>query len=176
MAVPQSALVVLAPAAEAAVGKFREAHDPSATEGMPAHITLLYPFKPPGEIDAAVLDRLRQCFAAFAPFHYSLAVTRRFPDVLYLAPEPDHPFRRLTLAVWQLFPETPPYGGRHANVVPHLTLAQLADGHRLDEVAAEFERASRQALPIRAMASEVALMDNSRGRWQVNYTFRLCRE
>jgi hypothetical protein len=115
----ESALVVLVPEAEALVKPFRDRYDPSAAAGMPAHITLLYPFKSPDELDDAVLADLRHCFARFAPIRYALASTRRFPvDVLYLAPEPDEPFRRLTLAIWERYPDTPPYGGKWPDIIP----------------------------------------------------------
>ena len=42
----ESALVVLVPEAEAIVGRLRQRYDPSAAVGMPAHITLNYPFLP----------------------------------------------------------------------------------------------------------------------------------
>jgi len=77
---------------------------------MPAHITLLYPFKPPDEIGDSVIEKLNQCFAGFRASDFTLATIRRFPGgVLYLAPEPDESFRRLTMAVWDCYPETPPY-------------------------------------------------------------------
>jgi 2'-5' RNA ligase superfamily len=174
----ESALVFLVPEAEALVGPFRERHDPSAAAGMPAHITLLYPFKPAGEIDASVLDGLRQCFAAFAPFPFALAETRRFvaPDaVLYLAPEPAEAIRALTLAIWQRWPETPPYRGRYADIIPHLCVAQVADLQQLDAVARRFAPKAAAMLPIRAMAAEVTLMDTESERWRIRTTFGLGR-
>jgi 2'-5' RNA ligase len=174
--VTESALVFLVPEAEALVGPFRDRHDPAAAAGMPAHITLLYPFKPPEEIDATVLAGLRQCFAAFAPFPFALAQTRRFetPDaVLYLAPEPAEAFRALTLAIWRRWPERPPYGGRHADVIPHLCVAQVADLQQLDAIALRFAPKAAAVLPIRALASEVALMDTRSGRWQIRTTISL---
>lgn len=169
-----SALVVLVPEAEVLVKPFRDTYDPSAAAGMPAHITLLYPFKPSDEVDETVIDNLRGCFVRFGPFRFSLDETRRFPvEVLYLAPVPDGDFRRMTEAIWERYPETPPYGGKFANVIPHLTVAQLDDEWRLDRVADDFARASRGTLPIHATATEVALMDNRSGRWQVRATLRL---
>lgn len=107
----ESALVVLVPDAEVLVKPFRDKHDPAAAIGVPAHVTLLYPFIAPNEISLAVLDDLRQCLERFLPFDFSFAETRRFPGVLYLAPEPDEPFRELTLAIWNCYPETPPLRG-----------------------------------------------------------------
>ena len=60
----ESALVILVPEAEALVGSFRDLHDAGAAVGVPAHITVLYPFKPPDEIDEAVLERLRHLILA----------------------------------------------------------------------------------------------------------------
>ena len=54
----ESALVVLVPAAEVVVKSFRDKYDSSAADGCPAHVTLLYPFKPPDEITKGDLDNL----------------------------------------------------------------------------------------------------------------------
>jgi hypothetical protein len=170
----ESALVVLVPEAETLVKPFRDRYDPSAALGVPAHVTLLYPFKPPDEIGSAVLDKLCHCFARFAPFQFALASIRRFPaEVLYLAPEPDEPFRRLTSAISDWYPETPPYGGKWPDIVPHLSVARLTDEEKLDRIADEFAKASLGVLPIRGTAEEVALMDNRPGRWQVRATLCL---
>jgi 2'-5' RNA ligase len=170
----ESALVVLVPEAEALARPFRDKYEPSAAAGVPAHITLLYPFKAPDEIDDIIVGKLRDCFARFQPIQFALGRTHRFPvEVLYLAPEPDEPFRQLTLAIWKLFPEAPPYRGNWPDIVPHLSLARIADEQRLDAIADAFAEASRGRLPIRATASEVALMDNRSGRWQVRTLFSL---
>jgi hypothetical protein len=50
-AAQESALVVLVPAAEALVGVFRALYDPAVRVGVPAHITVLYPFVPTDKID-----------------------------------------------------------------------------------------------------------------------------
>jgi 2'-5' RNA ligase len=174
--VSPSALVLLVREAEALVQPWRALHDPAAAAGMPAHITLLYPFLPPEAIDASVLDGLRQCFAAFAPFPFALAAIRRFagPEaVLYLAPQPAAPLRALTAAIWRRHPETPPYGGRHAEIVPHLSVARVAERQQLDAIAERFAPAAAAMLPIRAMASEVALMETRSGRWRVRTMQRL---
>ena len=52
-------------------------------------------------------------------------------------------------------------------MVPHLTVAQLADERQIEPVAAEFAQAAAGKLPICATASEIALMDTQAGSWQV---------
>ncbi|WP_119421087.1 2'-5' RNA ligase family protein [Desertibaculum subflavum] len=170
----ESALVILVPEAEPLVGSFRARHDPSAAEGVPAHVTLLYPFAAPDQIDATALDALRALFAPIMPFDFALTAARRLGDsVLYLAPEPAEPFRQLTFAIWHRFPKTPPYGAQHADIAPHLTVAQIADAATLNRVAAGFADAAHERLPIEASATEVSLLDNRTGRWQTNTTFPL---
>jgi 2'-5' RNA ligase len=165
----ESSLMIVVPEAEGLVKPFREKYDPSAAVGVPAHITLLYPFKSPTEINAIVLDNLNKCFARFPPFAFSLAETRRFGvQTLYLAPEPDEPFRQLTMAIWACHPETPPYGGRYSDVVPHLSVAdQCRNERQLECIAVEFAAASLGELPIGARAAEVTLMDTTSGRWEI---------
>lgn len=170
----ESALVVLVPEAERLVKPFRDKYDPSAARGMPAHITVLYPFKTPQELSVATVTTLQDLFARHAAFTFSLAQLRRFPDILYLAPVPDGPFKELTRVVVKRFPETPPYGGVFGEIIPHLTVAQ-ADPRQLETIVAEFERAAQGQLPVRASMAEVTLMANEDGRWQVRAALRLGR-
>jgi 2'-5' RNA ligase len=169
----ESALVVLVPEAEAVAGPCRALYDPSAARGVPAHITVLYPFKPPEAMTAADLDALRQLFARFPAFEFALTEVRRFPNVLYLAPEPVAPFQALTKAVGLLHPEYPPYEGEFDEIIPHLTLAYADNPERLEEIAEQFDQSCLRELPVEARASAVVLMDDRTGTWQVRETFPL---
>jgi 2'-5' RNA ligase len=173
----ESTLAILVPEAEVLVRSFRDRYDPAAKTGMPAHITLLYPFKSPNEIDGLVLDTLSHCFSRFQPFRFSLTTIKQLPgQTLFLAPAPEDPFRELTVGVWGCYPESPPYRGRYSTVVPHLTIADRMAEQRLAEVAREFEEVSQGYLPIQTEAREVALMDSRSGRWEINTTFKLGQE
>jgi hypothetical protein len=174
MSMTESALVILVPEAEPLVRPFRDRFDPSAALGVPAHITLLYPFIAPEKIGADTLDAIAACFSGFAPIAFSLTEVRRFPtETLYLAPAPDEPLRKLTMAIWDRFPDTPPYGGVWPDIVPHLSLGRFADADELERVADEFTWASETALPIRAHASTAVLLVNTTGRWVTGPTFKL---
>lgn len=176
MPAPESTLVILVPEAEELVSPFRDRYDPAAAVGVPAHVTLIYPFKPPDELRPPVIDGLRQCFAGFPAFDFVLARLQRFPQVLYLAPEPAEPFREVTKAIWKRHPETPPYGGLYPDIVPHLTLAdRIESDATLDRIETEVIEAARNRLPVRARAAEVALLENRTGRWQTLLTLSLGR-
>lgn len=167
----ESALIVPAPEAEPLVGAWRERYDDSARTGVPAHLTLLYPFLPPEEIGAPDVHRLAALFAAATATPYRLTAVRRFSrGVLYLAPEPETFFRELTNRIWALYPHRPPYGGVFPDVIPHLTVAQSPDHALLDRV----ETAVAAGLPISAYAGEAWLMQQGEDdRWRAGHRFPL---
>jgi 2'-5' RNA ligase len=169
----ESALVVLVPEAEPLVSRMREMHDPLTSRELPAHITLLYPFKDPDTIDETVLRSLTHYFRTFARFRFSLTRTGNFPGVLYLLPEPSEPFLRLTESLGKLYPEHPPYGGVHANLIPHLTVAEMAEPDQLEEITTAFRRDCGGLLPVEASVSEVWLMVEREGCWSQAYRFQL---
>jgi 2'-5' RNA ligase len=155
IAVPESALLVPVPAAEHLVHEHRLALDPVAPLGVPAHITLLYPFVPPAALDDDVQRSIAELVAGFAPFDFELRDVRRFESgVVYLAPEPVGPYTDLTAAFIRRWPEYLPYGGEFDTVVPHLTVAKL-NGAPVAALEAEL----RPGLPVSARATEVWLME-----------------
>lgn len=170
----ESALVVLVPEAEPLVSPYRERFDASAAAGLGAHITLLYPFVEPEKIGESDLDSLAECFRGFSPIAFSLTKIRQFfAQTLYLAPDPDEPFRQLTMAIWRRFPDQPPYGGAWPDIVPHLSIGRFGDQAAMDQVAADLATALEQAPPIRARAGTVALIENTAGRWIARHTYTL---
>lgn len=172
---PRSALVVLVPEAENLVARFRAAHDPVAAAGIPAHVTVLFPFVSPAQIDDRVLNRLRACLRAHQPFDFVLDRIKQLPGVIGLAPEPDDPFRSLTSAVWAAFPECPPYEGKHSDIVPHLTIGSATNERVLESITQDLAAMAERFLPIPVRATKVALMDNGQGPWAITMTFDLGR-
>jgi 2'-5' RNA ligase len=167
----ESALAVNVPEAEKYVAPMRDRFDPSARRGAPAHITLLYPFAQPAEIGRSTLRALAAIFSAAQSFAFHLAAFGRFADTLYLTPEPARAFADLTRRIVERFPRYPPYGGRFAAVVPHLTVARGS----ADELAI-VERRLSETLPvtgIQAYCQEVVLIENSSGRWLSMHAFPL---
>jgi 2'-5' RNA ligase len=132
-----SAVVVNVPAAEPVVGSYRARLDAAASWGVPAHVTVLYPFLSPSEIDDDVLAALGRAVRTVPRFRAVWSRTAWFDQrVLWVAPEPAAAFQALTAAVVREFPEYLPFGGQYDVVVPHLTvgndvpLADLLDAER----------------------------------------------
>ena len=160
----QSVLLVEVPEAEPAVARHRGRLDANAPLGIPAHVTVLFPFMPPEVIGPPVLGDLGRLFAGVRRFRFELARTGWFgEEVLWLAPRDSAPFRSLTQCVYEAFPAFPPFEGRHADVIPHLT---IGSGHPVKDMRAA-EKSLQEHLPIEACAAAVTLMteQSSGGQW-----------
>lgn len=157
-------MVVPVPAAEPVVSRHRQAFDVAAGWGVPAHVTVVYPFAPPAAIDSTTMDRLRSALASVPRFRATCATTGWFgDDVLWLAPEPAEMFQALTDAVTRAFPEYPPYEGVFDEVVPHLTVGHTATTDQLVEI----ERHVLPQLPIHleVTAAELWCGSPTTGGW-----------
>ncbi len=162
------------PEAEEAVAGLRDRLDRAATLGVPAHVTILYPFVPPAVMSSDVLDAVAAAVASVRAFDCVLARTSWFGrDVLWLAPEPDEPFRALTRAAHAAFPRYPPFGGIYPDVVPHLTIGDRPVGgpRALDAAEADVT----PALPVRVHVTHAWLMTGSQAvaSWRIAARFPL---
>lgn len=165
----ESGLIIPVPEAEPVVGPHRLDLDSSAAWGVPAHVTVLYPFIPPEHLDEETNAALAHLFSDVAVFEFALASIGWFrTDVVYAVPDPDEPFRELTRLVATRWPDHPPYGGEHGEPTPHLTIGD--DGSHGDLTAAG--RAVASHLPIRCVAREVWLMSgNAESGWARDAAF-----
>lgn len=163
-------LIVPVPVAEATIRPSQAEYVPVWAEGMPAHVTLLFPFPRLDQLDAAGRADLTALFAATPSIRVTFSEVGQFPpDVVYLAPEPRDWFVVVTEALSHRFGLLP-YGGIHPTIVPHLTVARHPDPAVLTEIAASLVK----HLPIRADVREVWLMEEAAdGHWNRAATFLL---
>ncbi len=168
---PKSAVVIEVPEVEPVVSHWRRELDPSAAVGVPAHITLLYPFVATEQLDERVFAALRSAVASTAAFDFSLAEVCWFgEEVVYLRPHPSDPFRELIDRLCRVFPECPPYGGAHQDVVAHLTVGDRAPLDRLQAASGVING----RLPIDANAHNATLLsEQADGQWTRAARFRL---
>jgi 2'-5' RNA ligase len=166
-----SAVVVPVPDAESIVAGWRRLFDGAAVRGMPAHLTALYPFLPPARLTDGVLAQLQEICAAFPVIDVEFKSTSRFPNHLYLEPEPADELVALTQAITAAWPETPPYGGAFDEIVPHITVTQ--EGQATSEQLGEIEADLLSRLPIRTRLTHACVYLHESGRWraQTNLPF-----
>lgn len=168
----RSAVIAAIPAAEPVVGPHRAWLDQAAGWGVPAHVTVLYPFLSPDAIDERTLDALAAAAASVPAFDCRFECTGWFgADVLWLQPDPAEPFRRLTAAVWAAFPSCPPYAGAHDGSAPHLTVAEQAIAERNGAPGAlvVIESQVIEGLPVLQRVDELLLIVGSSlpGSWRM---------
>lgn len=163
----ESAIIIPVPEVEPIVGPFRAQHDSAARLGVPAHITLLYPFRsPPAALKE--IDVLTSFFAVFQAFDFSLIEVRRFPATAYLHPDKPERFTQMISALLNEWPDCKPYKGAFAEAVPHLTVADKVDSQTLDFV----ERNLRDELPVKCFSKEAwLLVSDENGYWSKRASF-----
>jgi len=167
--VGQTALVILVPEAEGVVADLRDAHDPAAARAVPAHVTVLYPFR--SLVDDETAGATATLARSILAFDARFASVGRFPgEVVFLAPEPRGSFKRMIDRAVATFPDCPPYGGTIAEPEPHLTVADGVD----PTTAGEIEHAVAPGLPIMMRVDRLTLLiEGDDGRWSIDRSWPL---
>lgn len=163
----------------AALGTLMLRESATARLGVPAHVTLLFPFAEARSIGPETLASIARVVAAAPAFDVTFREIRRFEPgegapngVVWLAPEPAEPFLSLIDGLWKAFPDYPPYGGAFDEVIPHVTIAD-DDGTRMDANEAE----AALHLPFRRRATHaVLIVEDGNGRWRTRRRFPLADE
>lgn len=168
----ETGLIVPVPAFEPFIQEHRVSNAAVSPEGVPAHLTLLYPFLPRDRCAEAHAE-VEGFFAEVEPFAFELTEIGWFDDrVVYLAPSDPSPFVELTERLISRWTQCIPYGGRHEGKhVPHLTLG--IEGTP-DEMASLAE-AAEKLLPVSCVAEQAWLMVGTShpANWEVKRRFDL---
>ena len=165
----ESAVIIPIPEVEPIVASLRLQYDRSASLGVPAHITLLYPFRPP-QVILGEIKILRDICMSIEAFPFSFTEARRFPATAYLHPDKSGQFAQITKTLAKMWPDYQPYNGTFSDVVPHLTVADEVNV----ETLATVESFLRRHLPIKCFAGEIWLMTSDyEGMWSKSAVFPL---
>ena len=163
-----SALIIrveLPPGLEA----LRRRHVADAVEGVPAHVTLLYPFAEPTSLFDAIHERVAAIVAGHRAWSMTLAGCGRWPDTLYATVEPDAAVRALQGELAGAFPSLPLYGDPGLPFEPHVT---VVEGPGVSDPAVAEDPAWAE-LPIDEHVADVQLIVRTAGRWRVDRGFPL---
>jgi 2'-5' RNA ligase len=140
---------------------------PDAGLGLPAHVTLLYPFARREALDGDLHALLAGALAGVDAFAFELRSQARWPEVLFVSVEPDLAFRSLHEGLAAAFPAYPIYGGRF-DFVPHVTIAEGSFAAR----PATADDPAWQVLPARRVARSAELVVRDAERWNVRWRFQ----
>jgi 2'-5' RNA ligase len=159
----ESAVIVRA-RLPAALETLRRRGNDNAPRGIPAHVTLLYPFVDPVDLSRAVRSTVAEIAAGQPSFDYRLTGPRLWPDAVYAAVEPDRQFLRLHHDLVRAFPGYSTYGRPGFDLVPHVTVAEGASVGDPAVLAAPAWR----ALPVRGQATALEVIaSDAAGRWRL---------
>ena len=142
-------------------------------EHIPLSLTLLYPFAPSDELDDDYLKMARDFFASRHPLSFDIARVAQWPDggAVYGVPEPEGQLRATMRALWELFPEFPPYRGAVDDPRPHASLT-LDGGDDPDTLLARVEERLAGLLPAHFEVGEAVLMEEHEPDvWHMTHTF-----
>jgi 2'-5' RNA ligase len=148
-----------------------EFHVDSVAMGIPLHVTLLYPFAPPDAVDE---HALADFCGRFEPFTLTLTGIATWPLVVYAVPEPRESLLAMMHALFEQYPEYPPYDGEIAEPEPHATLAELEQGDSLEDVVNGIRARAESLFPIACDVRDVALLEEYEpDRWRERCRFPL---
>ena len=166
----ETGLIIPVPAFESFIRHHRTLNSAVSPEGVPAHLTLLYPFLPPMGCKESHAE-VASFFTEIEPFDFQLTKVGWFAErVVFLAPEDPQPFIELTEKLIDRWSVCIPYGGRHGGAhVPHLTLG--IEG--TPEERASLAEAAEQLLPVQCVADQAWLMIGTPrpAQWQIASKF-----
>jgi 2'-5' RNA ligase len=148
-----------------------EFHAGEVAMGIPLHVTLLYPFAPSDQVDE---EELEDFFARYGAFTLTLTGLATWPLVVYAIPEPRERLLAIMHALFEKYPDYPPYEGEIAEPEPHATLSELEAGESLEAVAARIRAQIESLFPLTCHIRDVALLEEYEpDRWRERRRFPL---
>ncbi|MGH3887194.1 MAG: 2'-5' RNA ligase family protein [Pseudonocardiaceae bacterium] len=154
------------PAADGLLASVGARYPGTVREGVPAHVSLLYPFVTAAELDEGVISALGELFAEQVPMPVEFVKCYRRDGFVALRPEPIEGLTGLLGEARRRWPEVVPYEGLYGDVEPHVTVALRAS----EETAVTIEQEVTAELPISADLREAWLVAFE-GRWSLRGRF-----
>lgn len=152
-----------------ALARLRRRWDSAAAEGAGSHVTILYPFLPASALGPAVRSALADVARTTRPFEAMFQAVRTGPGLVWIEPREPDGFAAISAEVAARWPDHPPYEGRHAEVVPHLTTVNRP-GAPIDTLVPTVGR----WVPFEAQARRVELWRRGPGgRWRTHWRLDL---
>jgi 2'-5' RNA ligase len=162
----QTGLVIPVQAADALLAAVGTRYPGTVREGVPAHVSLLYPFVAAAELDERVSGALGELVAEQAPMPVQLAECYHREGFVALRPDPIDGLRELISKTHRRWPDVVPYEGAYRDVEPHVTVALRCS----EETAVTIEREVTARLPLSAELREAWLVAFE-GQWLVRGRF-----
>ncbi len=122
----QTGLVIPVPTADALLASVGARYPGTVREGVPAHVSLLYPFVPAADLDERVPSALGELFDKQVPMRVEFVECYRRGGFVALRPDPIDGLVELLSKTHRRWPDVVPYEGLYGDVEPHVTVALRA--------------------------------------------------
>jgi len=151
--------------------RLRRAGVPEAARGLPAHLTMLYPFVDPTRLGPEVRGVLAGVAGRTAPLGYHLVGAGQWPGVVHLTVDPTGPFVRLQADLQTAFPAFRIYAEPVGfDFIPHVTVAEGGDV----DAAAVLADPAWSTLPLAGEATAIEVIVRSpEDRWRTVWRIAL---
>lgn len=178
----RTALLLPVAAADPLLRRVADRFPGTVRPGLPAHLTVLYPFVPAESLAAATMRACTEIAERTSPIDVRFTRCRERGQMAYLEPDPVAPVDALLRAVRARWPGLTPYDGRFPDAPAHVTLAlagrssdhavhegarEPASGERVSERVRAVARLVDPLLPIRTTLDELMLVAVGAGGWEV---------
>lgn len=166
MEITRSVLCLLPETEIEGLEAFRQKHIHHPGRAVPFHITLLYNFFFPDDMDNDVLASLKGIAEKTPRFEFSAKPLSSFPTtrVLYLTPTPATPIETLVSELQRAFPQfhNPKYG----MPVFHMTLALGYSEQERDNIIEEYFQQFGKG-PLKLRAGSLGIFVEQNGQWKL---------
>ena len=127
--------------------------------GIPAHVSLLYPFVDAVQVTPDLVARLTEDCAGVRGLPVRFARAEARPGIVLTGPEPAGPLAAVARRLWAGWPEHPPYGGQYGPEPDlHVTLALGG--------SAGIAREAGRGLPVECVLGAAWLVELTAGGWR----------
>lgn len=141
-----------------------------ADKGIPAHLTLLYPFISPERLDESVRSVVAEIARSHPSFDFNLTGAHTWPGTVYAAVAPTEPFARPQADLSGAFPAFPIYGQPPGFIfVPHVSVAEASDY----DLAEAVEDPAWKGLPSARRATAIEVIVSDGAGWRTRWRLRL---
>ncbi|MFW6282150.1 MAG: 2'-5' RNA ligase family protein [bacterium] len=144
--------------------KFRKKYIKSPGKAVPFHITLMYDFLLPHEIDKSVINKLNSIAKSIPKFNFYAKPLSSFPanKVLYLSPSPVTPIEELTEKLYNTFPNYS-YKKRGFPIF-HMTIALGNPIEETQDIIKEYFQQFGEE-PLALKAGSIGIYINKANEW-----------
>lgn len=150
---------------------FRQSYINHPGKSIPIHLTIIYNFLLPHQLDQHIIQKLQTISAAIKPFTFQARPLSSFPTskVLYLSPVPVTPIEDIAKRLYKAFPSlAPSYGFPVFHMTIALGNAEEKTTWIIDDYFSTFG-----SDPLPMTAHHLGLYAQYQGQWQHVMSFPL---